>query len=194
MIYIPASPTVFKEILETFAKVGRRLEDVDLSGMADDLRVLVSNLRTGTDDLDVKALMTQMSDLLTDLQTVVKNPDISASLAHIREFSAEADEVMEKAGDLLTGDQVEGALADMADTMANIENVTDALNGVVERLNRTLARVDGVVQLSEPELDAVLNEMQLLITNLRELTDMAKRYPANLILGEAPPAVTPGGE
>jgi ABC-type transporter Mla subunit MlaD len=193
-IYVPSAPTVLKAILETFAKVGRRLEDVNLAGMAEDLKILVKNLRHGTEGLDVPRLMEKVENLVAEIETVMENPEIPLALTALRETLEGSREMVGKADDLITGDAVQEAVADFGHTMDNLEHVTESMNRVVEQLDVVLVRMDDLLATGEPQMQQALIEMRAMMKNLRELTDMAKRYPSMLILGEPPPRISPGEE
>ena len=191
-IYIPSAPTVLKAILETFAKVGRRLEDVNLAGMAEDLKVLVKNLRHGTDGLDVPRLMEKVETLVAEIETIMENPEIPLALTALRETLEGSREMVSKADDLITGDAMQGAMTDFRHTMGNLETVTESMDSVVAKLDVILMRMDDLLATGEPQMQQTLIEMRAMMKNLRELTDMAKRYPSTLILGEPPPRINPG--
>jgi len=199
-IYVPSAPTVLKAILETFAKVGRRLEDVNLAGMAEDLKVLVKNLRHGTDGLDVPRLMEKVEmmekveTLVAEIETIMENPEIPLALTALRETLEGSREMVGKADDLITGDAMQGAVTDFRHTMGNLEHVTESMDRVVAKLDVILVRMDDLLATSEPQMQQTLIEMRAMMKNLRELTDMAKRYPSTLILGEPPPHISPGEE
>ena len=193
-IYVPSTPTALKAILETFAKVGRKLEDVNLAGMAEDLKVLVKNLRQGTDGLDVPELLAKVEGLVGDVETIMKNPDIPHALTALRATLETSQEMVGHADELIEGDVIKSAVADFGRTMDNMERATDGLTQVVAQVDVLLVRMDELLATGEPQMQQTLIEMRAMMKNLRELTDMAKRYPSTLILGDPPPHISPGEE
>ena len=193
-IYVPSTPTALKAILETFAKVGRKLEDVNLAGMAEDFKVLIKNLRQGTDGLDVPELIAKVEGLVGDVETIMQNPDIPQAISALRETLEGSREMVGHADELFTGDALQDAVTDFGRTMDNMEKATGALTDVVAQLDVLLVRMDDLLATGEPQMQQTLIEMRSMMKNLRELTDMAKRYPSTLILGDPPPRISPGEE
>lgn len=193
-IYVPSTPTALKAILETFAKVGRRLEDVNLAGMAEDFKILVKNLRQGTDGLDVPELLAKVEGLVGDVEAIMKNPDIPEAISALRATLESSKEMVGHADELIEGDAIKSAVADFGRTMDNMERATGELTDVVANLDVMLIRMDDLLATGEPQMQQTLIEMRAMMKNLRELTDMAKRYPSTLILGDPPPRISPGEE
>ena len=53
-------------------------------------------------------------------------------------------------------------------------------------MQRTLARLDRIIGGGESDLSATLENMRQISDNLRDLTENAKRYPADVLLGQPP--------
>ena len=56
-----------------------------------------------------------------------------------------------------------------------------------QNLSRTLARLDRILGGGEADLSTTLENLRQITDNLRDLTEDAKRYPANVLLGGPPP-------
>ncbi len=57
----------------------------------------------------------------------------------------------------------------------------------VARLNETLRRTEQFVSVREPEIERILANLVRASANLEKLTEAARKYPAHVIFGGAPP-------
>ena len=78
-------------------------------------------------------------------------------------------------------------------TLTNIEQTTARLPSGVDELNALLRRLNNYAAGSYGDIDTTLANLRLISDGIRQLTDLAKRYPSQVLFGNPPNKTRPGG-
>lgn len=190
-IHIPSAPGVFDKIVGAIDKFSQKLEEIDIQPILTDLQALIHELRGDVEVLDIPALEEKIVGLLDDTRGVITGPDITEALANLRSISAKTDKLMDDIDDIVQGDEVKRTLGNIAQLTEDVKN---QVPGAMEQFELTVANLNQGLRSQEDEITSAIHDLRIAFQNLRELTDMAKRYPALLLWGTEPPPANPDGE
>ena len=157
-------------------------------------RVLASVDRTSQSlnslfsDQNKKALAATLDNIATLTQTLAARKDsIDSALKNADRTMANAAQVS----------------AHMTTTLARIDRAAESFDAMAQQVDRTaaeagrtVAAVGGDVQRltheTGPQLETLMNELTVLSTSLRRLSEQTERDPRSLIFGKTPAAKGPG--
>jgi len=192
-MYMPSAPGAFTEIMDSIDELTQKLGNLSIEQMTSEVQGLVRSLKEGIDAAHIGDIGQGASQVLADLHGILKGPDLQATLANLRETTETSKQVMVKLDRLVESEGVQGSVANLHEATGDMKAAMERLPGTVARLDATLARLEEFLSAGRPDLESLMTELRVTIVNLRELTDVAKRYPASLVFGELPPKSDPTG-
>jgi len=123
--------------------------------------------------VDLADVTASLNRVLVSLHTAIEN----AHVAKIRE------EIVGLVSEVRETNRQALRLVNSPAAGADAPNLPDA----VARLNQTLRRTEQFISTREPEIERILANLVRASANLEKLTEAARKYPAQMILGGAPP-------
>lgn len=162
-LYVPSAPSVMTKITDSAENVLEKLERMKLDELTRDLDKLIKSMTKVLED-----------DLSPTLQTINKTS---------REMSESVTELSKS---------MQKAMKDEVTPM--LENARVASGGLPEtvaRINRTISRIDALIDSRQGSIDETLANIQRVTEDLNELVRDAKQYPSNILFGEPPPRLAP---
>jgi phospholipid/cholesterol/gamma-HCH transport system substrate-binding protein len=163
--YIPSAPSVLSRIVSSAEDVFSELEQIDFSKLARGVDHLITSLDAKVAELPLALLSTNTVVLLTEVRD--SNRRIQA---------------------LLGRPEIDTMLNDLFGTATSLRRTAEfpGLTNSIAQLESTLRKVDRLVDGKDHDLDETLNNLRILTGNLKELSENAKRFPAQLLFGEPP--------
>ncbi len=73
-----------------------------------------------------------------------------------------------------------------------IKAASEDLPETIALFRRTLRRLDNMISSQQQDIELTIENFRLISANLKELTDSAKQYSAQVLFGEPPPPSEPG--
>ena len=83
-------------------------------------------------------------------------------------------------------DELLGAVADLREAADNVKSASTDLPDTMDQLNRTLRRLSAMLADQQRDIATTMENIEGISANLRELTEGAKRYPAQTLFGGPP--------
>jgi paraquat-inducible protein B len=158
-LVIPSVPSTILEIGESMTQIVRAFREIDFKSLVDRSTRLVGNLE------EISSQLNRGSGGFSD-----------SLIAALEETRAAAAEVTKLARDLnqgvsglLQGGQLRELELALADT------------------RRTLNRLDSLMKSPQATLPTTLDNLRVMSENLREFSELARRYPSQIFLGGPPP-------
>jgi phospholipid/cholesterol/gamma-HCH transport system substrate-binding protein len=163
--YIPSAPSVLSRIVSSAEDVFTELEQIDFSKLARGVDRLITSLDAKVAELPLALLSTNTVGLLTEVRD--SNRRIQA---------------------LLGRPEIDTMLNDLFGTATSLRRTAEfpGLTNSIAQLESTLRKVDRLVDGKDYDLGEALNNLRILTENLKELSENAKRFPAQLLFGEPP--------
>lgn len=168
--YIPSAPNTLTRIVNSAEDVFSQLEKINFERIANNVELLVVSLDNKVSELPLGMLGTNATGLLNEIRT---------SNQRLRQ--------------ILDRPEIDSLLTDASGAMAGLRRTTElpALTNSLALLQRTLRHIDQLAAGKDGDVDATLNNLRVLTENLRELSENAKRFPAQLFFGDPPKPNTP---
>ncbi len=178
--FIPAAPSTVAQVQSAAQMLLQRLERVDLAGLIDNLSGLLTDLRRETNEGDFGEALHEAAQLLKRLNQAGSEGDLPGAVADIRAVAAEARS-------LLSSREVRGTLASANQAMVEIRNAAARLPASLAALETTLRSARGATGDLVSDLEPILRDLRSTVANLRDTTELLRRYPSQAIFGAPPP-------
>jgi ABC-type transporter Mla subunit MlaD len=178
---IPAAPSTVAQVQNAAQMLLQRLEQVDLAGLIDNLSGLLGDLRKETNEGDFSEVLNQAALLLRRLNDSGSSGDLPSAVADIRAVAAEARA-------LLSSRDVRGTLAGANQVMAEVRTAAARLPASLTALENTLRSARGTTGDLQADLGPILRDLRSAVANLRDTTELLRRYPSQAIFGAPPPS------
>ena len=175
--YVPAAPNTITVFGNALDNIVRDLEHTELAKVVKNIDKLVVGVLALVDQTDLAQLSLQagqgfseLKDTLQQTRRLLEDPRIARGIG---DAAAAAGEARGMVGDLAAGSK-------------KIKQASDSLPTLLARLERTLRRVDHLLSSQGQDIESTIHNFRVISDNLRELTHNAKKYPAQVLLGEPP--------
>lgn len=192
--YVPSAGGVFAEITESIQTLTGKLEELDIQRIQDGLTNLMEHADQAILDAEMKVLSGEIQAILGNVKSISGGPEMKKSLANVEQITKDGAGMVAGLREDMESARVERIMANLDESADNINQTMKRLPGAMDQLNSSLAKLDRFMTGETTDLEATLMELRLVMVNLREITDIAKRYPASLLLGKEPTMQTPSGE
>jgi len=187
-IYIPSARSTVTALVNAASDIMERLHKLDIEGTLANVNKLPVTANARIDAIDTKMLSQRADRVLAKVEATLDNIDSKklsneavALMAEVRTSNAELKKVLENPSFQKLPDE---ALAAITRVRTFVDDPSLARS--VQNLSRSLARLDHILGGGEVDIATTLENLRQITDNLRDLTEDAKRYPANVFLG-APP-------
>jgi paraquat-inducible protein B len=188
-IYIPSAPSTVSTFVNAAIGLLDRLNKLDLDTTLANVNKLLVTTNERIASIDTKALSQRAESAFSKLERTLDSIDAKklsneavALLAEARESNAELKKT-------LSNPALQKLPDDTAAAIARIRTIVDDPNlpNSIQHLSRSLGRLDRIMSGGEVDLTVTIENLRQITDNLRDLTEEAKRYPANVLFGGPPP-------
>jgi ABC-type transporter Mla subunit MlaD len=182
--YIPSAPSTITELGTDLRSITRKLEQVDIEKITKDLDTLLTSVTQVVKDVQTEHLGTGASQLLADMRGAIQDARRMLDNPHLTKTLKDSAVAME---------DFRRTAADLTYTAKDMRVAMAQLPGLVARLNKSVHRVDTLLAEKGERVDDLLENLQLVSEDLRNLTKTVEAYPSQVLFGEPPPR-TPMGK
>jgi phospholipid/cholesterol/gamma-HCH transport system substrate-binding protein/paraquat-inducible protein B len=189
--YVPSAPSMTGEIIANVQRFLASLNEARVQDLGQNLNTLIANLNSALGELPVKDIGVGVDDLVARLNDTFGY--INGALA-----SASLDETFKNIQSATARLDTLLAQPALQRTLDNAGMVTDALrqateNGELEsmirNIDQTAQRLDSMLGDNQYDIRALVQDLRATASNLRTLSENAKRYPAGTLIGGPPKKV-----
>jgi phospholipid/cholesterol/gamma-HCH transport system substrate-binding protein/paraquat-inducible protein B len=176
--YVPSAPSTVTVLGAALHNIARNLEKTDIHTITSDLDTLLLDVTKLVKEANLQHLSHQAGQMLTEFQEtaqqarrLVESPEFKTVISH-------------------AAGSVEGTrhlVADLSQASQHIKIASETLPDTFTQLERTVHRIDRLVSNKSREFEETVENLRVMSENVRELTDNAKRYPAQVLFGDPPP-------
>lgn len=171
---IPSAPSTLTAIKESIDKISSSLEKVNFEELADDVKGTLNAIEEKVEGIDTKGISDNVVDLLKEVRLTDK-----------------------RLKQILDKPEIDDALSDLRETMANAKTLTGSLSNklpeTVAEIRKAIRRIDNMISSQQYDIEVMIENLRLISSNIRELTENIKRYPSEIIFGKPPAPSKPGG-
>jgi ABC-type transporter Mla subunit MlaD len=83
--------------------------------------------------------------------------------------------------------QARGTMGELSETTTHLKDASEHLPNTLARLDRVLRLVEHLLSSQGQDVEEAIHNFKVVSDDLRELTHSAKKYPAQVLMGEPPP-------
>lgn len=176
--YLPSAPSTVTVLGAALHNITRDLEKADIHKVTADVDTLVLEATKSIKDANLPLLSNQASEVL------VESKRITHGLGRLVE-SREVKTIFTEAANIMQG--MRDVVADWSVISKNIKVASDKFPDTSTRLERSLRQIDSFLAKKSPDIEQTIDSLRVTADNFRELSENAKRYPGQILLGGPPP-------
>ncbi len=221
-LYVPSAPSTMSRIEAALADASEAIGSLDKEDIAATLkgaRSVAENLASFFERADARAvgevlvenleqtekMFAQINVLLRDKGTTQLLPTAHLVLADIHKFfTATHDDLVAAIADMRvtfnsfsrTSAVLEQAItdpdADIAGVLKNVGEASVRVKNASAKFQELTNRINSMVAGQEAGVEEIVENVRLLVQNLKELTEEARRYPSGVLFGQPPVEQRPG--
>jgi ABC-type transporter Mla subunit MlaD len=178
--FIPAVPSTTAQVQSAAETLLRRLEDVDLKSLLDNITGLVADARALAGNEDITTALRDAAELIKEVRAMAGQTDLPGVVTELRGTFAAVRGVVE-------GPEVREVLTQASGAMVELRRATARLPAAVSQLEAVLRSARGVTGDLQAELAPVLRDLRATTANLRETSEALRRSPSQVLWGDPPP-------
>jgi phospholipid/cholesterol/gamma-HCH transport system substrate-binding protein len=163
--YLPSAPSSAGEIISKAQSFLANLNEADIKTLGHSLNTLVADLDTKLNEVPVTKLANTLQDALTKVDGTLTNM-----------------------GRLLADPSLKQTVDSLAVISGKVRRMADDgdLDRLVQGLDDASGRLDALVLDNQYDVHAIVEDLRTTATNLRELSEDLRRYPAGVLVGGPP--------
>lgn len=194
-VYLPSIPSELTTLKDSIDKIFYRLEELDVEGLVKSMENLFVSLDQAVADARIDEISRAFRGAMTELETKLDDLQLEEISVAAQKFLASVDQAIADANVPAVSEEVQGLFAESRQTNEKLlhlladpetEAWQSSIPEAVGRLNRSLARIDSLIASEQPQVDLILVNIFQISENLKDLTEMLKQNPAELLRGSAP--------
>lgn len=175
--FLPSAPSTITRYSEAIDGILKNIQQIDIQAIGSGLERALTALNGVMAQAQVGEIGQQAVQLLSELRTTNRR---------LGRLVARAEP------------PVGQVLQELPETVHNLNRLTAQLNALagdlpenIAPLGSTLRRLNGLLAAEQQTIEETLDNIQQVSENLRDITDEARRHPAQMLLGAPPPPVEP---
>ena len=186
--YIPSAPSLAGQIVANAQHFLASLNQADIEQLGQNLNALAVTLNKKVEEVPVQALVSEASAVLKAARAIIDRADRVLAQAPIDETVRNLNTASARIDRLLADPALKQTVDDAAAVAARLRKITDSgeLDRVVRNLDQTIQRADALLGNNQYDVRGIVQDLRVTADNLRSLSEVAKRYPAGLLIGGPP--------
>lgn len=171
---VPTIPTEIDELIAGISDGLKKINDLDLEGLMDEIRRVLTSANDRLGEIDLKEINENLVGITGDIRTITGDEklktaidNLDATLAELRELTAKANQGIDPA-------------------LADFSKMAENLNASLARIEALATEIQSTGGPRSPmmlNLQNVLQETERASRSLQELTSDLKRNPNSLLRG-----------
>jgi paraquat-inducible protein B len=178
-IYVASAPGEFSTMKDSLDKILEKLEEIEFQKIVDNINQLLVVARETVEDANVPGVTGEMKGFFAELRgtnqrirQLVKDANVPGVTGEMKGFFAELRGTNQRIRGLLTSPD------------PNTESVN--LQQIMVRLDSILERIDRETSNKMVDIDRFIRNMRAISDDVKELTAMLKKDPAEIIFSQPP--------
>jgi len=186
--YNPSAPSLAGQIVANAQHFLASLNQADIEQLGQNLNALAVTLNKKVEEVPVQALVSEASAVLKAARAIIDRADRVLAQAPIDETVRNLNAAAVRVDRLLADPALKQTVDDAAAVAARLRKITDSgeLDRVVRNLDQTIQRADALLGNNQYDVRGIVQDLRVTADNLRSLSEVAKRYPAGLLIGGPP--------
>lgn len=172
---VPTVPTEIDELISGITDGLKKINDLDIAGVMEEMRDVLKGANKQISDLDLKVISENLTAITRDVRSFTSDPKLQSSLANLDEALIEIRDLSATANQNLDP------------LLADIREVAEETKASLKKIDNTAEELSKVSDPRSPMLlkfQNLLHETETASRALRELTNDLKRNPNSLLRGK----------
>jgi ABC-type transporter Mla subunit MlaD len=182
-LYVPSAPSTITEFGTDLRSITKKLEQVEIDKITKDLDTMLTSVTQLVNDVQAQNLGTDARQLIADMRETMQDARRVLDHPHLTKTLKDSAAAME---------DFRRTAADLTHTAKDMRAATAQLPDLMARLNKSVHRVDTLLAEKGERVDDVLENLQVVSEDLRNLTKTVETYPSQVLFGEPPPRTQMG--
>jgi phospholipid/cholesterol/gamma-HCH transport system substrate-binding protein/paraquat-inducible protein B len=176
--YLPSAPSTVSVLGAALHNITKDLEKADIQKVTADVDTLVLEAAKSIKDANLSLLSNQASEVLTQSKRITYDVSRLVGGREVKAIFSDAASVMHGMRDVV---------ADWSEISKQTKLASSRFPEISSRLERSLRHVDMLLAKKTTDIEQTIDSLRVTADNFREMSENAKRYPAQMFLGGPPP-------
>ena len=199
--YVPSIASTMTRLLDSVEKFFLTMEKVNIVGISESLETSLNLVAEVAEKANIEKISAQAEQMFIEVRETNRRISQLVDESRIQPILSDASAVVAGARRIVEGAEkpINQVLTDLPETSARLKNLTAKLDslandlpGTFSLLKRTLRRLDHLVAGQQQDIEVTIENLRTISSNLKELTENAKKYPAQILFGGPPKPVSRG--
>lgn len=178
------------------------LEDLNLSsiqeetvGLVRDVRATNAQILEWMQQADLAAVTSESLAVARSARRIADQLEGNSGelLDEFTNVSRDLASVTHRIDQLLASQELATSTENLVATSEALRRASESLPQTMESLNGVIARVERIVASGQGDMEEILYNLRKISKNMADITEEAKRNPAGVFFGDAPPRSDPSG-
>jgi phospholipid/cholesterol/gamma-HCH transport system substrate-binding protein/paraquat-inducible protein B len=189
--YVPSAPSLTSQIVASVQNLVSSLDKAEVEHLARNLNALVVTLNKKVDQLPVTELSADANALLQEARAAIHRVDRLLAQAPIEETLRSLASASVRIDRLLADPGLDQTVGNAAAITGRLRKVAEGgeLDRAANKLHLAIQRVDALLADNQYDIRGAVQDLRVTVSNLRTLSETAKRYPPGLLVGGPPEKV-----
>jgi phospholipid/cholesterol/gamma-HCH transport system substrate-binding protein/paraquat-inducible protein B len=176
--YLPSAPSTVSVLGAALHHITKDLEKADIQKVTADVDTLVLEATKSLKDTNMPLLSNQASEVLAESKRITHDVSRFVESREIKAILSDAVSVMHGMREIV---------ADWSEISKQTRLASNRFPEISNRLERSVRHVDMLLAKKTTDIEQTIDSLRVTADNFRELSEGAKRYPAQMFLGGPPP-------
>ena len=176
--YIPSAPSTVTVLGAALHNITRDLEKADIHKVTTDVDTLVLEATKSIKDANLPLLSNQAGQVLAESKAITHELSRLVERREVKTILSDAASVMHG---------MKEVVADWSEISKQTKLASERFPETSSRLERSVRQLDMFLAKKTPDIEQTIDSLRVTADNFRELSENAKRYPAQILLGGPPP-------
>lgn len=190
---ISSKPSNITEALEGIGDFITQINEIDLGGISDKIKISLDNFNQAVADANIKGLSKNLESSFEDIRNIVEKKrwdrilsSVEGSVKHLESMVAKADGSMGKLDNSLASLEkiTSGNEKTIHESIADFRTAMEKLNRLLDTGNSMISGTDDTVYELGQNLNEIARNIERATENLNRITDIITDQPSQLLFGE----------
>lgn len=183
-LYIPSTPSTTTQFMRSFELVFDRLQNLDIEGTIANWNRLLVSAAERIEAINTSEISARTNRILGRIDKIPLDrlgQDATVMIAELKDVSTSLNAMLNNPATRQMPEDLSVAAKKLRTTLEDPQFARS-----IQSLERTLQRLDRITGGGESDISETLSNLQQITSNLRDLSETAKRYPSSVFFGEKP--------
>jgi len=192
-LLIPSAPNTMSQIIAGIESIVSELHKANIGKVVVDADRLINNADTSIQDLQVPELRDKTAALLDEARSaaarvkqILDSPQVDQTLKELPQIAQRMHQTMDRVNEIVHDPKVQ-------QTLDGLSATAGAAAPAATEIRRVMKEVQTLLASQQQDIESIVTNLRRVMENANAITQDAKQNPSQLLLGQPPPHLKPGG-